>query len=183
MILSLKSSLKRTTPLNQFDHLCIFSGNGSSCCLMRCWIRCTVCLSMLARTTTVFRSTLPLTSTLITSSTSSSLGDLLPWYVHHLLVVTNKFQSLLLKLNVCAWLIWSVIAISCHIIMPYYIITLCNTLITLCGSCNILCHCLLLQFNHNNRWLELKSNHWIKFQKRNIPHRCALQNNMFDFLL
>lgn len=64
----------------------VLSGNGFSCSLMRCWTPCTVCLSMLARTITVCRSTLRPTSTLITSSTLSSLVASLPWYVHRLLM-------------------------------------------------------------------------------------------------
>lgn len=48
------------------------SESGSSCFLMKCWIPCIVCLSMLARTTTVFKLTRHPTSTLITSNTSSS---------------------------------------------------------------------------------------------------------------
>lgn len=60
----------------------LFSGSGSSCCPMRCWTPCTVCLSMPARATTVCRSTQHLLLTPTTCLTSASSAASLQWQVH-----------------------------------------------------------------------------------------------------
>lgn len=69
------------------DVSCCSAGNGSSCCPMKFWTPCTAFLSMLARTTTVCRSTRPLPSTPTTSPTSALSDASLPWWAYRQLIL------------------------------------------------------------------------------------------------
>ncbi len=85
-------------------------GSGFSCCLMRCWTPCTVCLSTPVKTTTVCRLTLLLPSTPTTSPTSASSDASLPWWDR---LKTSSFPlhwtklcslSVCVSVHLCVWL-------------------------------------------------------------------------------